>query len=165
MQYINLGDVRHTQISQEIVELAGKHTSVSVRYDHLGEGHHKADIFIDNNADDIAIGAFWEEFDRLQKLINKPLDEPILDDDHPVHVGYMYTVDGKPTECPQNFGTVARWKFQCGEVRRCDIYGRQARQPLEKEEPTTMSLVMVNSSSSKSNSRKKKKTYKIRKSS
>jgi hypothetical protein len=145
------------------VELAGKHVSVEVKYYHFGGNPLKSDIYIDASVDDVVLGAFWEEFHRLQKIIKKPLDEPILDDDYPVHIGYMYVIDGKPTECLQNFGTVKHWKSYCDEVRRCDIYGRIDRLPLKKEEPTTMSFAVANSSSSKSNSRKKKKTYKIRK--
>ena len=58
------------------------------------------------------------------------LNEPILEDDFPVHWDYVYVVDGKVTTSDIK-GTVADLKRdlrlqgkEAKEVRRCDINGR-----------------------------------------
>ena len=61
----------------------------------------------------------------------KELNEPILSDDYPMHCDYWYVVDGKPT-CSDWYNiTVAEYKRLTGakEIRRCDIFGRQKRDP------------------------------------
>lgn len=62
------------------------------------------------------------------------LDEPILEDDYPMYVGYLYVKDG---EVIQNFKdmTVKSFKIKTGakEVRRCDIYGRIDQKKAQEE--------------------------------
>jgi hypothetical protein len=172
MEYINLGEIRHTQVSEELVLLSGKHVNVVTSYKAPEDGSPRGVVFIDGKSDETSVGAFWEEFDRLQRLVTKALDEPILSDDYPLIQGYLYVtnrhqirqfIDGERM-------TVGLWKklriegvSPVDEVRRCDIVGRQLRLPLKKVEETTMSIAMNTSSGNKGTSRKKKKTYKIKK--
>lgn len=53
------------------------------------------------------------------------LDEPVLDDDFPVHYGYNYVIDGTVRKADIT-GTVRGLKFATGGsvVRRCDMSGR-----------------------------------------
>ena len=55
----------------------------------------------------------------------KKLNEPVLEDDYPVHAGYAYVVDGKPI-ASEISGNVKRLKahMKATEVRRCDLAGR-----------------------------------------
>lgn len=167
MNTINLGGVRHTPVTEEIVLLAGKHIGLETGYLAPDEGSHKGYVFVKTGEepDGTVLGAFWEEFDRLQRKITHPLNEPILPDDHPVNIGYMYLVDGIPKECQEDFRTVGRWKTlpDVEEIRRCDIYGRIARLPLAKEAETGMSEALNSASVKSGRSRRKgKKTYKIK---
>lgn len=54
------------------------------------------------------------------------LNEPILDDDYPIHAGYVYVMDGVPkmADFP---GTVAYLKriLKVKEIRRFDMFGRE----------------------------------------
>lgn len=52
-------------------------------------------------------------------------DEPILDDDYPIHIDYWYLFDGEPQRSPIK-GDVRRAKLFMGvkEVRRCDAVKR-----------------------------------------
>lgn len=52
-------------------------------------------------------------------------DETVLDDDYPVHSGYIYVLDGTPTTS-DIFGTVRDLKRDKGvtEVRRCSLVKR-----------------------------------------
>jgi hypothetical protein len=54
------------------------------------------------------------------------LDEPILDDDYPVHFDYLYVADGKVIRSDIR-GTVLQLKriTKSYEIRRCDITGRR----------------------------------------
>jgi hypothetical protein len=56
------------------------------------------------------------------------LDEPILEDDYPIYGDYLYVTDGKLYRSDWHGITVRELKGREGfkEVRRCDIYGRQA---------------------------------------
>jgi hypothetical protein len=167
MEAINLGGVKHSPVTEEIVLLAGKHIGLETRYVSPEAGSHKGYILVKTREepDGVILGAFWEEFDRLQQLIKRPLDERILPDNYPVKIGYMYTVNGSPQECLENFQTVGKWKTVPGveEIRRCDIYGRIARLPFKQERETGMSKAL-NSVATKSGRthRKGKKTYKIK---
>lgn len=85
---------------------------------------------------------FWNEFERLKGIILKPLDEPILADDYPVHPGYLYVKNGRMVELLDNVRTVGQWKQleipdveKAVEIRRCDMVGRMLRLPPKKEEP------------------------------
>jgi hypothetical protein len=54
--------------------------------------------------------------------------ETILDDDYPVHWGYLYVCDGKVRSSPIGGGKTVRdlkrW-LGVNEVRRCDITARK----------------------------------------
>jgi hypothetical protein len=56
------------------------------------------------------------------------LNEPLLDDDYPIYADYLYVADGKLYRSDWHDITVRQLKAREGfaEVRRCDIYGRQA---------------------------------------
>ncbi|MFG1302677.1 hypothetical protein V5F34_00860 [Xanthobacter autotrophicus] len=58
------------------------------------------------------------------------LNEPVLSDDYPVYAGYLYVADGKVIQSDWHGITVGRLKKVVGaqEIRRCDIFGRQAAQ-------------------------------------
>jgi hypothetical protein len=61
------------------------------------------------------------------------LCEPLLQDDYPIHAGYLYVVDDRPFRSPIT-GTVAQLRKLLAEngheygatceIRRCDISGR-----------------------------------------
>jgi len=57
-----------------------------------------------------------------------PLQEPVLDDDYPVHADYWYVADGKPVRSDV-FGTVRDLKRDLGanEIRACDLVARCAK--------------------------------------
>jgi len=69
---------------------------------------------------------------RLEKeekdMIIKPLSEPELPHDYPVHPGYFYVVNGQVIESPIS-GDVAKLRrvlnLPYAAVCRCDIYSRQ----------------------------------------
>jgi hypothetical protein len=57
-------------------------------------------------------------------------NENVLEDDYPVHFGYLYVCDSKVKNSPIGGGkTVADLKkvLDCKEVRRCNIIGRNIR--------------------------------------
>lgn len=56
------------------------------------------------------------------------LNEPVLPDDYPVYANYLYVADGKPVMSDWHNITVREFRHHLGakEIRRCDIYGRQA---------------------------------------
>ena len=56
---------------------------------------------------------------------SRKLNEHGLPDDYPLHVGYLYVVDGKVVQAIER-GTVAEWKRRrgCKVVTSCDISGR-----------------------------------------
>lgn len=58
------------------------------------------------------------------------LNEPVLNDDYPVFVGYLYVADGRVIESPIE-GGVLRLKTvaQAKVIRRCDIVGRTDTPP------------------------------------
>jgi hypothetical protein len=148
-----------TPVLAELVALASKHTNTKVVCREGGQTIAEMDwvdaaeacdtgyapsssdmsLYMDMKLD-TDLTAFWEELDRLQKLVTKPLDEPILPDDYPVHQGYLYVANGKVTQFIDGMNmTVGRWKAltipgieKVTEVKRCDIAGRQARRPIEK---------------------------------
>lgn len=53
------------------------------------------------------------------------LNERELDEDYPLHAGYLYVVDGKVVRATEA-GTPAEWKRRkgCKSVMSCDIGGR-----------------------------------------
>lgn len=58
-------------------------------------------------------------------MTEKTLNEPILEDNYPVYIGYYYVVDGKVVISDFN-GTAYQLKTSMGaaEIRRCDMVGR-----------------------------------------
>lgn len=56
------------------------------------------------------------------------LDEPVLSDDYPIYADYWYVADGKPIRSDWHGITARQFRNREGitELRRCDIYGRQA---------------------------------------
>jgi len=55
-------------------------------------------------------------------------NEEILADDYPIYGDYLYVVDGKPYRSDFHGITAAelRRRLKATEVRRCNIYARQA---------------------------------------
>lgn len=53
------------------------------------------------------------------------LDEPVLEDDYPIHAGFNYVVDGEVTMALCSC-TVEQLKraMNAVEIRRCDMAGR-----------------------------------------
>lgn len=170
-----LGNISKSAVSQELVELACRNTGIKVEYSPTHDPSDlpkprmdafsypytplKASVWTDDA--DQNLGLFWEEYDRLSRIVKKPLDEPILRDDFPLKTGYMYLRDSQPFEFLEEPMTVRRYlnRFpQYSEIRRCDIYGRINRQPL-KYDPVVRE---VKESTHKNTRRKNKKTYKIK---
>jgi hypothetical protein len=56
------------------------------------------------------------------------LNEPLLEDDYPIYADYLYVADGKVVRSDWHGITARQFKIREGytELRRCDIYGRQA---------------------------------------
>lgn len=52
--------------------------------------------------------------------------ESVLEDDYPIHKGFVYIVDGVFMKSPAE-GTVKDWKEigGVGEVRKCNLFGHQ----------------------------------------
>jgi len=75
---------------------------------------------------------------QSQFMSNKDieLDEPLLEDDYPIHGDYLYVCDGKVIRCDLMSGTVAdlkrdlrsHYKLEAKEIRSCDIAGRVKQQ-------------------------------------
>jgi len=154
-------NIKRTPVIAELVALAAERSDVKVEYrDQVGQYHdmdrcdaaeaydngYNPDMLKDTHGslwegDYKDKTGFWLELNRLQELVTEPLNEPILDDDHPVYQGYFYVVNGKVREFIDGMNmTVRRWKALrikdvpvVNEVRRCDMGGRIARQPLKKE--------------------------------
>lgn len=170
--FVLLGDIHRSAVSQELVELAGKHVSLKVCYVKV-EASSKDDIYIEDGSTDETVGNFWEELNRLQKLITVPLDEPILPDNYPVYQGYLYVTNGNivRTFIDGVNQTVGSWKAMriegvtpVHEVRSCDLIGRTLRKPLEKITANVFSDSMKQPRKSFSRTvRRNKKTYKINK--
>ena len=56
------------------------------------------------------------------------LNEPILEDDYPIYMGYWYVLDGEPRRASAPSGiTVGKLKRLSGakEIRRCDAVARK----------------------------------------
>lgn len=153
-------NIKRTPVVAELVALASERTNAGVEYrDTVGQFSDMdlcdAAEAYDNgyNPDRLQLtmgslwcdnyrgkGEFWNELYRLEALVTKPLDEPILHDDYPLHQGLFYVVNGKVRQFIDGVNmTVKRWKAlripnveDVTEVRRCDMVGRQLRLP-EKE--------------------------------
>jgi hypothetical protein len=152
-------NVRLTRVIEELINIAAERTGLKVEYrDQPGEISDMTDeeaaearrvgynasglrsthgsIWISGQGKDAR--PFWAELQRLSVMVKTPLDEPIMDDDEPVHQGYMYVADGKPRIFIDGLNmTVGRWKTLGGglsvkEVRRCDLTGRKLRLPLKQ---------------------------------
>lgn len=189
-----LTNMNPTPVLQELVELASKHTGLKVTCRLGGQTYAEMDWVDAAEAHDdgyhpdptimalfahtdpeIDLTPFWDELDRLKALIKQPLNEPILDDDYPVHQGYMYIANGKPKMFIDGMNmTVGRWKAlrieniePVTEVRRCDMVGRQHRLPLEKPQvsPNQMSngATLVHESANGQRHRRSRPSNKIKK--
>jgi hypothetical protein len=150
----HLTNIDPTPVLGELVAIAAKRTGFDIEYRLGGQTYGEMDWVDAAEAHDAGyrpdpstgalflngpmvedLGPFWNELERLSALIVKPLDEPILDADYPIYGGFWYVVDGKPQQCEYFNGesnrgiTVAECKrrFGIGEIRRCDIVGRQQR--------------------------------------
>jgi hypothetical protein len=168
---IHLADIKKTDVSEEIVLLAAKHTNLDVLYKDIPveSGDLSKGSIWTNEKEDVDLGIFWEEFDRLQRIITEPLKEPILPDDYPVYQGYLYVVNGNRVVEFIDGGagavSVGQWKAmnihgvrKVTEVRRCDIVGRQLRLPIREEK-----LLHDISPFSRRKHKKPKRTNKIKK--
>lgn len=152
-----LCNIRRTPVIAEIVALAAKHSRLPVEYrDQPGEisdmeqseaeealeTGYDFDTLKENNGSlwvksEENLSPFWTELRRLELAITKPLNEPVLEDDYPVHQGNLYVANGRVTQFIDGMNmTVGRWKSlrlpnvpQVTEVRRCDIVGRELRLP------------------------------------
>lgn len=63
------------------------------------------------------------------------LDERVLPDDYPIYADYLYVADGEVVRSDWHGITAREFKahLRAGELRRCDIAGRQAlRQASDK---------------------------------
>jgi len=153
---ISLFNVPITPVVQEIVELASKHTTTYAEFrdspepgtDIIAARDYRTDeqikagrlgsIWVRSDQD---VGAFMDEYWRLAETVKKPLDEPILPDDHPIHQGYWYVFNGKPVNfIDGDEMTVGKYKMVTKnhpvpiiEIRRCDTYGRLDRLPVKVE--------------------------------
>lgn len=60
--------------------------------------------------------------------MNPPPNEPILQNEYPVYLGYFYICDGEVQVAPMD-GDVSTLKeiLECREVRRCDIVARNLK--------------------------------------
>jgi hypothetical protein len=129
-----------TPVRLELMRLAKKHTGTNVDFcEDTTSGDEKI-IKVYTRADTDTT-AFYTELERLESVITRPLNEPILADDHPVYQGYVYVVNGsRVVEFLDGLNvTVGRWKAmdipgvqKVTEVRRCDLAGRRLRLPPEK---------------------------------
>jgi len=177
---ISLFNVPITPVIQEIVELASKHTTTYAEFrdspepgtDIIAARDYRTDeqikagrlgsIWVRSDQD---VGAFMDEYWRLAETVKKPLDEPILPDDHSIHQGYWYVFNGKPVNfIDGDEMTVGKYKMVTKnhpvpiiEIRRCDTIGRQNRLPVVKEVPKHEIGIARNNKR-----RKPRKTYKIR---
>lgn len=95
--------------------------------------------------------AFWAELRRLEALVKKPLEEPILHDDYPLHQGFFYVANGKVRQFIDGERmTVGRWKALripdvevITEVRQCDMAGRRLRAPEKKAPESSLSRALT----------------------
>lgn len=171
MEQQYLDEVPHTQVSQELVELAAKYIGVDVEYRFLPGYTPFATVWAAYDTTPEKVDQFWAEYERLNQLITTPLAEYVLPDQYPLVQGYVYVVNGKPrTFIDGERMTVGAWKRlhidgveDVTEVRNCDVPGRMLRRPLEVEVSTALATALRNTpSNSKPKRRKGHKTFKIK---
>lgn len=175
-----LTNVRKTDVVEELVQLAAKHTNVKAEYRpyaYIDDSVHSpavVDAMLKMGSiwvkDGIDVGDFWYELTRLERVVTQPLNEPVLPDDHPIHQGYLYIANGVVTEFIDGMTmTVGRWKSlrvrnvePVTEVRRCDRVGRRLRLPEVKESPTAVGQAFSSANPVSKKVRRQRKTHKIR---
>lgn len=170
LQYLD--EVPHTQVSQEIAELAGKHVGVKIDYRFLPGYTSSATVWAPHNTTSEKVEEFWQEHDRLRLLITQPLREFVLPDDYPLVQGYIYVINGKSQMFIDGERmTVGAWKVLLvskgtpdAEIKSCDLHGRFSRRPLSKESlPGRYPMIQPKHNRVGQPNRKRRKTYKIRK--
>ena len=165
----HLTNITHTPVMAELVALASKHTGLKAEYRLGGQTYEEMDwadaaesydagyrpdpntgaIFTSMPLD-TDMSLFWQELDRLQAIIKRPLNETVMADHEPVHQGYVYVFDGEVRQFIDGANmTVAHVKQLpkdrggADEVRRCDLTGRQLRLPVTKKPEAQVQSTML----------------------